>query len=249
MKITDAVSLIAIGALLLSILLRLRPKSGKTYAPLLWVQVSIAAMLGMSLSWIYPTLDAALGGQNYLNLTSHLLFLGASWIYTAVLAEPFFRNCRKPVTLNHWVLIVAVIGATACFALLGSDTTSRGMEAFTNEPAWIGYWVFNTMTLWVPAITLIPLLRGVVKETRVRSLFIVYWAMIIGYTASVAAMLSYVITYFNPGWIIAREVLVLITELGLITALIAIPVLSHQKSAEHSARQQAQEKAAARFQQ
>lgn len=248
MKITDAVSLITIATLLLSIFLRMRPKAGKTYAPLLWVQISGVWMLGTSLSWTYCTLDAAMGGRNYLNLTSHLLFLGASWVYTVVLAEPFFRNRPKPATLSNWIPAVAAAGATVSFVLLDADTTSRGMNAFTNEPAWIGYWVFNIMTLWVPAITLVPLLLRVVKETRIRSLVVVYWAMIIGYTASVAAMISYVITYFYPGLIIAREILVMITELGLMTALIAIPVLSHQKSAERSARQQAQQKAAARFQ-
>ena len=193
-------------------------------------------------------LDAALGGRNYLNLVSHLIFLGASWVYTIVLAEPFFKDRPKPVTLRLWVPITAGIGASTCFALLDPETTSRGMEAFTNEPAWIGYWVFNIMTLWMPALALVPQLLEAVKHIRIKALVIAYWAMIVGYTTSVLTVFGYIATFFSPALIVVREVLVLITELGLTTALIAIPVLSHQQSTEHRARQQAQQEAAARFQ-
>lgn len=183
-----------------------------------------------------------------MNLVLHLIFLGASWVYTVLLAEPFFRNEPKPVTLRLWVPITAAIGSTTCFILLDSNGTSRGLEAFTNQPAWIGYWVFNIMTLWMPAFVLVPRLVSAVKNTRVNSLRVAYWSMIIGYSASVLAVFGYVTTFFNPALIVMREVLVLITELGLITALIAIPALKHQQCPEQSARQKAQQEAAARFQ-
>lgn len=247
MSVTDVVTMTAMSALLISILVRLRPKSRKTYAPLLWVQVSIILMLSLSLSWTYPALDQALGGKNYVNLILHLIFLGASWVYTVVIAEPFFRNQPKPMALRLWVPVTAAIGSTVCFILLESDNTSRGMEAFTNEPAWIGYWVFNIMTLWMPAFTLVPRLLEAVRHTRVKSLRTAYLAIIIGYSASVLAVFGYIATFFSPAFMIVREALVLITELGLITALIVIPVLSHQQSAEQCARQQAQQEAAARF--
>lgn len=247
MSVTDVVTTITISALLISILVRLRPKSGKTYAPLLWVQIAIIVTLALSLSWTYPPLDRALGGMNIVNLILHLIFLGASWIYTVVIAEPFFRNQPKPATLRLWVPITAAIGSTACFILLGSNGTSRGMEAFTNEPAWIGYWVFNIMTLWMPAFTLVPRLLEAVRYAKVKSLRVAYWAIIIGYSASVLTVFGYLATFFSPALIVVRESLVLITELGLVTALIAIPVLPHQQSAEQRARQQAQQEAAKRF--
>lgn len=247
MKITDIVTMTAMSALLVSILVRMRPKSRKTYAPLLWVQVSIIATLSLSLSWTYPTLDKALGGLNYVNLILHLIFLGASWVYTTVIAEAFFRNRPKPATMRLWVPITAAIGSTACFILLGANGTSRGMEAFTNEPAWIGYWVFNIMTLWMPAFSLVPRLLEAVQHTKIKSLRVAYWAIIIGYSTSILAVFGYVATYFSPALIIVREALVLITELGLITSLIVIPVLSHQQHTEQCTRKQAQQEAAARF--
>lgn len=247
MSVFDVVTMTAISALLISILVRLRPKSGKTYKPLLWVQISIAVSLMLSLSWTYPSLDSVLGGKNYVNLILHLIFIGASWVYTVVIAEPFFRNQTKPFTLRHWIPAVAAIGATASFLLLESDSTSRGMEAFTNEPAWIGYWVFNIMTLWMPATALVPRLLEAVRTTKIGALKTTYWAMIVGYSFSVLAVLGYVGTFFSPSLIVVRETFVLITELGLITALIVLPVLSHHQSTEQRARQQAEQEAAARF--
>lgn len=247
MSVTDVVSLIAISFLLASIFMRLRPKSGKTYAPLFWVQVSIIVMLALSLSWTYPALDASLGGQNYMNLILHLIFIGSSWVYTKVLAEPFFRGATQPVALRLWVPITAAIGSALSFTILDSQGTSRGLEALTNQPAWIGYWVFNIMTLWAPSFVIVPRLLEAVNKTRVRPLRIAYWAMIVGYSASVLAVLGYIATFFDPTLIVVREMLVLLTELGLIVALIAIPVLSHQQCPEQSARQKAQQEAAARF--
>lgn len=248
MIFTDAVSLITITGLLVSVMMRLHPKAERIFSPVLWVQVAIVVLLSFSLSWVYPFVDAALGGRNYLNLVSHLIFLGATWVYDVVLSEPIFRGRRKPVTLRFWVPVVAAIGSTTCFVLLEPSTTSRGLNAFTSDPAWIGYWVFNIMTLWVPALTLVPRLRESVKHTKIHSLVTAYWAMIIGYSTSLLAMFGYVITYFYPALIIGRELMVLITQLSLIIAVIAIPASSQQQGAERSARQQAQAKAAARFQ-
>lgn len=207
--VTNVVSLVSMSALLLSILIRLRPKSASAYAPLFWTQISIIVLLFLSLSWVYPVVDMALGGRNFLNLVSHLIFLGASWVYTTVLAEPFYRGRAKPVTLRSWVPAVAAIGAAISFVLLDPEVTSRGLEGFTSEPAWIGYWVFNIMTLWVPALTLVPQLLRAVKYTRNKALIMAYWAMIIGYSTSVLAMLGYVVTYFYPGliphWLLSQS--------------------------------------------
>lgn len=248
MIFTDVVALVTITGLLVSIMVRLHPRVERTFSPVMWVQVAIIVLLSFSLSWVYPVVDAALGGKNYLNLGAHLIFIGATWVYNVVLTEPIFRGQRKPSTLRPWVPLVAAIGATTCFILLEPSRSSRGLDAFTTDPAWIGYWVFNIMTLWLPALTLVPLLRESVKHTRIRPLIVAYWAMIIGYTTSFLAMLGYIITYFYPGLFIGRELMVMITQLCLITAVIAIPASTQKQGTERSARQQAQAKAAARFQ-
>lgn len=244
---TDVVALITIAGLLVSIAVRLHLMAGRAFVPVLWVQVAIIVLLSFSLTWVYPTLDEVLGGHNYLNLIAHLIFLGATWVYNVVLSEPIFRGERTPVLLRSWVPVVAAIGCITCFVLLDPSTTSKGLDAFTDEPAWIGYWVFNVMTLWVPALTLVPRLLDIVKHTKIRPLLTAYWAMIVGYTASVLATLGYVITYFYPALFVGRELMVGVTQLCLVTAVIAIPVSSQQQKTERSARQQAQAEAAARF--
>jgi hypothetical protein len=80
--------------------------------------------------------------------------------------------------------VIAAIGATPCFVLLDPNTIPKGLDAFTSEPAWIGYWVFNILTLWMPVLTLVPRLLAIVKHAETRPLLTAYWAMIVGYTTS-----------------------------------------------------------------
>ena len=170
MTLTDGVALAVMTALAISLLVRIFRSPRRTYRPLLWSQVLVLLLFATSLSWVYPVLDAALGGRNYLNLVAHLMFIAASWIYTKVVAAPFFADQPTPAPLQWWVPVVAALGATTFFFLMDADTTtSRGLDAFTDRPAWVGYWICNIMTAWLPAFVLVPRLWEAVNFTKLRT--------------------------------------------------------------------------------
>lgn len=250
MKLTDMVALTVIAALAISLGLRLiKGRWRSTSKALLISQTLVLILFLISLSWTYPALDRALGQRNYLNLGMHLVFIAASWIYTTVVAAPLVAQGHRPMVLRPWVPVVAAVGLTSCFFLMGADSsTSRGLEDFAGSPAWTGYLLCTHMCLWLPAFALVPWLTGLLRTTQLRGLRFTYCALLVGYAGSVAAMGGYVLNSFVPQTVLVREGLVLLTAMGIILALISISVSSHQKTAEYRARQQAHAEAARRFQ-
>ena len=250
MTLTDAVALLVIAALTISLGLRLfKGEWRSTSKALLVSQTLVLILFVISLSWTYPALDRAMGQRNYLNLGMHLVYVAASWIYTTVVAAPLAAAGRRPVVLRPWVPVVAAAGVTSTFFLMGADsTTSRGLEDFVGGPAWTGYLLSTHMCLWVPAFSLVPWLLNLLKSTPLRGLRFTYCALLVGYGGSVAAMGGYVLSSFVPHTIVVRESLILLTAMGIILALISISVSSHQQAAQYRARQQAQAEAARSFQ-
>lgn len=229
MSLSEVATLSAIVILSISLGVRMLPGAGGGYRPLLRLQVAVMVILVLSMPILYNPLDDVLGGKNYLNLLLHLAFIVVSWRYGVIVAEPFMGKRGRPWCLKAWVPIVATAGATAAFFAMGADYTSRGVDAFMSDPAWVLYWIFNIMGAWMPALVIIPWLVKALREISVEQLRWAYRFLILGYTFSILSVLGYVISYFDYNFIPAREAMVMITQFGIIAALVIIPMSSVEK--------------------
>lgn len=241
MTITDVVGLLAITALLISFGVRLSPAGGRTRGSLLVIQVAVACFLMLSLSGVYPSVDAALGGKNFLNLLTHLVLAVAYWGFVRIVATPLIASePRTPWTLRWPVLAASLVGTAAAFARLGLHGSSRGMDDLMQSPAWIAYWVFSLLCLWLPAFQLIPRLKRALGSYRFQPLRVIYGLMLFGFTTSIISSVLYAVTYASTSAIIPREVFVAFTEISFITALAISPLTSAQQRSEDPAEDQAQ---------
>lgn len=241
MTFSEIATLSAIIILSISLGVRLLPGAGGAYRPLLRLQMLVLAILIFSMPVLYIPLDRLMGGQNYLNLLLHLVFIYASWKYGVIVAEPFMDGGRRPWCLKSWVPVVAILGATVSFLSLDADFTSRGVDAFMNDPAWSFYWIFNIMGAWVPAIAILPWLIGTLKVISVNALRWAYRFMILGYAFSILSVFGYIISYFDDSWIPVREALVIVAQFGIIAALVIIPLSSVEKKYKNNRQNNSQQ--------
>lgn len=209
----------------------MRIRRGSPNVRLLWASLLMIVPLLGSISVIYAWVDPALGGRSYVNLFTHLVMVFSQWSVSKATEETLQgiapRKKRSPL-LRIWVPVVALVGTALSFVLLDPGS-SRGLEHYDNEPAYVAYWAFTLLPLFLPAFHLVP------RIARTRARFpalprlirVTLTLLMISFASSGLAVVAYAVTAVFPGLLVAREIVVtgtlMLFALSLAMATAALP--------------------------
>lgn len=227
MPVSDLVGILAIAALAVSLVIRVSSIGGRTQPSLFLVQALLVPTLILSFTCVYPVVDGWLGGHNVLNLIQHLLLCVVYFAFTRIVAAPLrIADRRLRALTSVWILVLSVVGTVGSYALIGGGRSSNGMTAESGTVGFGVYWCFSLLCLWGPALGMIPALLRALKRPAFRFLGPTYRFMIIGYGSSQLATIVYMARPWFPSLDAVKDLLVLLTELGLILALLVCPVIT-----------------------
>lgn len=232
---TDVVAIVIAGLLCVNVACRLRNRSPNR--ALLWANIAMIITLVLSISHIYEALDPLLGGASYLNLTTHLLMVWIGWAITRATEWSTSRlaaGCRRPVLLGSWVPLTAAAGTVISFLLLNPDS-SRGLESYDQEPAYVAYWLFTMLPLLFAALPLLPRLAEALGKLKgVPPLVGVSLVMLMcSYMGIVLCAVFYALTAVLPEMFLLREIIVAMTLLAFTTAFTTASLAPQSASDRH----------------
>lgn len=209
----------------------MRIRRGSPNVRLLWASLLMIIPLMGSISVIYAWADPALGGRSYVNLFTHVVMVFSQWSVSKATEETLQgiepRKKQSPL-LGTWVPVVAVVGTVLSFVLLNPGS-SRGLEHYDSEPAYVAYWAFTILPLFLPAFHLAP--RIARTRTRFpalpRLIRVALTLLMVSFASSGLAVAAYAMTAVFPGLVVAREIVVtgtlMLFALSLAMATAALP--------------------------
>lgn len=227
---TDCVALLLVAILAINAIWRF-VRSNNTNAGLLRVNLAMLVVIGCSISVVHGLVDPVLGGRSYLNLFTHLLMIYSGWQITRSLTDllPEFDGLKRKQFITHWSVLVLSMIALAASIFILDPRSSRGLDAYDNQPAFVAYWVATLFPLLLGAIHLIPRMWKIMPlilrtKLSTRLTLCLLWVSYIGIILSMA---GYAITAVYQGFWTTREVIVSATTLlfaiSLLMATASIP--------------------------
>lgn len=223
--VTAVIGLVAVVSTGIRLVPRWRPEDNLV----LVAHVLTVVIMSSSQSWIYEPLDRVFGGRNVVNLIAHLALIGVTWISAALLI-PALRGRSGTLPRWSWMPVAAsMVGAVSTFIALGTQHTSRGLDAYDSEILYGFYWCFTLMGIWFPSPWLVPRLwaRRATSGPRIRASFLLF---AVSYALSIPCTLSFFLVAWRSDWILLREALVLGMGATLVAGYLVAPTSRHQKA-------------------
>lgn len=210
LTVSDLTALTAATLLLFNAAIRMRRTTQNR--GLLRANLAMVLVLLCSVSVVFYAVDPLLGSRSLLNCITHLLMVYTGWEVSAATAKMLSALDKRPARprlVQLWVPIVSALGVVGSYLLL-NPSSSRGLEEYDQEIAYVLYWVFSVLPVALGAVHLVPRLAEVgplLRETqwRTTTTLILLWLSFIGVLLCVAA---YATTAARPELYVAREIIV-----------------------------------------
>lgn len=228
MDITEIVSALIGVAALVGIGVRLIPRWRPRGSLGFIAHGLVVVIMCLSQSWIYEPVDHLLGGRNLANLLSHLALVAVIWI-SAMMLTPILYGAQERPRWSPIPVAISIAGTVVAFFAIGSQTTSRGLDAYDAELAHSLYWTFTLMGMWFPAPWFVPKLWRQ-RNMRLARLRVSFMFLLAAYVLSVPCVAGFFVSAWNPEWIVLREALVFSTAITLALGYMTAPMSRKKKS-------------------
>lgn len=234
---TDMAALGTVVLLTVNAIARVRKTRFQTPG-LLRANIAMIAVLVCSVSVVYDALDPLLGNRSLLNCIAHLLMVYTGWEIAASTAKMLNRFDQRParsLLINPKVPILSAVGTVGAYAAL-NPSSSRGLEDYDHEIAYVLYWAATILPLVLGALHLVPRMARIFPVVRQAHLFtrtslLLLWLSLIGV---LLCLVSYTSTAIYPSLYLLREIVVTATLIlftaAFLMATAALPRRPGKKS-------------------
>lgn len=179
---------------------------------LLRANIAMIAVLICSVSVVYDVVDPVLGGRSLLNCIAHLLMVYTGWeiaASTALMLNRFDQRPARSLLVNPWVALISAAGTIAAYIAL-NPSSSRGLEDYDHEVAYVLYWAATMAPLVLGALHLVPRMAKIMPLLReaqwlTTASLVLLWLSFIGV---LLCLLMYVATAMLPELYVTREIVV-----------------------------------------
>ncbi|EMQ96812.1 hypothetical protein [Paeniglutamicibacter gangotriensis] len=204
----------------------------------------MALVLWLSVTAVYMSVDALLGGRNITNLLSHFGFYLMFWLGGAEVALSIGRH--DLYRLVHGTIGAMVLGAgaaamTATFIAAAPEYSAMGLNPFRDDPLIVLYKVLSYLYPgFVAAVLARPMLRAAVESPGL--LGSAKRFMAIGFILVPLVPVAHLGELLDPGYAMIVDLLlypaIILVATGVTLAFIARRQINRDASTEH--RQQAE---------
>lgn len=243
LTITDLAALLTAALLTINAVARIT-KTRLNNPGLLKANIAMIFVVLCSVSVVYEAIDPLLGGRSLLNCLAHLLMVYAGWEIsssTAKMLHRFDQRSKRSVLVHPWIPLVAAVGTVVAYLVLDPGS-SRGLEDYGQEAAYVAYWAATVAPLALGAIHLVPRMAKLAPLARdmnwvgATSLTLL-WLSFLGVLVSLALFLG---TAIWPDLYTLRETVVTSTLLMFTAAfLMATAALPRPKEKQSQRRRPA----------
>jgi len=206
-----------LAALFITFLLLLnaaaRAKKARQHNPgLLRANLAMVVAMICSISIVYEVLDPLLGNRSLLNCFTHLLMVYVGWEITTSTTKMLQQLDRQETTtwlIRPWIPIVSAVGVVTTYLIL-DPVSSRGLDAYDQEPVYVLYWLTTVAPLVLGAFHIVPRFTRIyplLKHTNwlTQGSITLLWLSFIGVPLCAA---GWAITAAFPAFYVVREIII-----------------------------------------